>query len=70
MPSSEQRRARHEGVERGPELRAAAILLLQDFILRAGNDEMRAGTQVIGEFLDRGGETVASLSWLSSFPSP
>src|SRR5271168_2915579 len=51
--SSEQRRARHEGVEGGPELRAVAILLLQEFVFRAGDDEMRSGTQMIGELLDR-----------------
>src|SRR5258705_12765576 len=49
----EQRRARHEGIERRPELRAVAVLLLQDFVLRAGDHEMRAGAQVIGELLDR-----------------
>jgi hypothetical protein len=53
MPSPEQRRARHEGVERGPELQAVAILLLQDFMLGAGNDQMRAGAQMINELLDR-----------------
>src|SRR6185437_15655870 len=53
--SAEQRRARHEGVERGPELRAVAVLLLQDLVLGAGDDEMRAGAQMIGELLDRGG---------------
>src|SRR3984893_14756372 len=51
----EQRRARHEGVERRPELQAVAVLLLQDFVLRAGDDQMRAGAQMIGELLDRRG---------------
>ena len=49
---SEQWRAGHEGVERGPELRAVAVLFLQDFMFRAGDDEMRAGAQMIGELLD------------------
>jgi hypothetical protein len=31
--SPEQRRARHEGVERRPELGAKTVLLLQDFVL-------------------------------------
>src|ERR1700682_6811653 len=52
--SLEQRRARHEGIERRPELRAVAVLFLQDFVLRAGDHQMRAGAQMIGEFLDRG----------------
>src|ERR1700676_3562711 len=53
-PSSlEQRGARHEGIERRPELRAVAVLFLQDLVLGAGDDEMRAGAQMIGEFLDR-----------------
>src|SRR5579859_1915890 len=39
-PSPEQRRAWHEGVERGPELGAVAVLLLQDIVLGAGDDEM------------------------------
>ena len=54
-PSLEQRRARHEGVERRPELGAVTVLLLQDFVLGAGDDQMRAGAQMIGELLDRGG---------------
>src|SRR2546430_7390119 len=51
--SLEQRRARHEGIERRPELRAIAVLLLQDFMFRTGDDEMRTGAQMIGELLDR-----------------
>ena len=49
----EQRRARHEGVERGPELRAIAVLLLQDLMLGAGDHQMRPGAQMIGKFLNR-----------------
>ena len=40
-----QRRARHERVERRPELRAVAVLLHHQFVLGAGDDEMRAGAQ-------------------------
>src|SRR5258708_39200517 len=50
----EQRRSRHEGIECRPELPAIAILLLEDFVLGAGDDEMRAAAQMIGELLDRG----------------
>src|SRR5947207_1193646 len=50
--SLKQRRARHEGVECGPELRAITVLLLQDFVLRSGDHQMRTGAEVIGEFLD------------------
>ena len=53
--SLEQRRARHEGVERGPELRAVAVLFLQDLVPGAGDHQMRAGAQMIGELLDRRG---------------
>src|SRR5205085_114532 len=55
LGSLEQRCTRHEGVERRPELRPVAVLLLQDLVLGAGDDEVRAGAQVIGEFLDRRG---------------
>src|SRR5262249_24993126 len=44
--------ARHEGVERGPELSAVAILLHHDLVARAGDDEMRAGAQADRELLD------------------
>src|SRR5437899_6314666 len=54
-PLFEQRRARHEGVERRPELRAIAVLLLQDLVPGAGDHKVRAGAQVIGELLDRRG---------------
>src|SRR4030088_982064 len=72
----EQRRARHEGIERGPELRAVAVLLLQDFVPGAGDHEMRTGAQMICELLDRrrrdhgvvaGGEhqdRLADLRWI------
>ena len=53
--SLEQRRARHEGVERRPELRAVAVLLLQDLVPGARDHQMRAGAQMIGELLDRRG---------------
>ena len=42
-PLLEQRRARHESVERRPELRAVAVLLLQDLVPGAGDHQMRAG---------------------------
>ncbi len=51
--SPEQRRARDEGVERGPELRAETVLLHQQLMLGADHDEMRAGAQQRGEVLDR-----------------
>src|SRR6267154_295610 len=51
----EQRRARHEGVEHRPELRAIAVLILQDIVPGAGNHKIRAGEQVIREPLDRRG---------------
>ena len=51
--SLEQRRARHEGVERRPELRAVAVLLLQDLVPGARDHQMRAGAQMIGKLLDR-----------------
>src|ERR1700744_3470982 len=51
--SPEQRRAWHEGVERRPELLAVTVLLLEDLMLRPGDDQMRAGAQMIGELLDR-----------------
>src|SRR5437899_784216 len=54
-PLFEQRRARHEGVERRPELRAIAVLLLQNLVPGAGDHQMRAGAQVISELLDRRG---------------
>src|SRR4051812_33284687 len=44
--SPEQRRTRHESIERCPELRAKSVLLLQDLVPRAGDDEMRTGAQV------------------------
>jgi D-galactarolactone isomerase len=47
------RRAGHEGVERGPELIAILVLLLQDFVLGAGQNDVRAGQQIAGECLDR-----------------
>src|SRR5262249_21813914 len=53
--SLEQRRARHEGVERGQGLDAKTILLHQQLVARARHDEVRAGTQLEREFADRGG---------------
>src|SRR5690242_20450048 len=53
--SLEQRRARHEGVECRPKLFAVTILLLQDLVLAAGDDEMARRAQMIGELLDRRG---------------
>src|SRR4051794_39778399 len=38
--SPEQRRPRHKRIERRPELAAKTVLLLQDFVLGAGDDEM------------------------------
>ena len=52
-PGSVHRRARHEGVERGPELLAIAVLLHQDFVPRAGDHQMRAGAQPHRELPDR-----------------
>ena len=49
----EQRRARHEGVERRPELRAIAVLLHHEFVPGAGDDQVRAGAQPHGDVLDR-----------------
>src|SRR3954468_555892 len=50
--SPEQRRPRHERIKCGPELCAKTVLLLQDFVLGAGDHQMRAGAQMIGELLD------------------
>ena len=55
MQSIKQRRARHEGIERREELRAVTVLLHQQFVLGAVDDEMRAGAQPQPEFLGRQG---------------
>src|SRR5713101_9468871 len=53
LPSPEQRRSRHEGVERRQHLAAEAILLHQQLVARARHDEMRAGAQPHRELVDR-----------------
>ena len=47
------RRAGHEGVERRPELGPIVILLLQNFMLGAGQDEMASRQADSSESLDR-----------------
>src|SRR5262249_37434291 len=50
---TEQRRARHEGVERRQRLAAVAILLHQQFVAGARHDQVRARPQPDREVIDR-----------------
>ena len=60
QPVQVTRRARHEGVERCPELRAIMILLHQDFVLGAGNDQMAPREQIAPKTSIAGVDTTSS----------